>query len=444
MRVTQYRTDITITNLASSYLPVPFPAVAVDGLDGVWRAVPYSRTVLSGQTGAQGQDYEVVSQVPRPSAEQIRAADAAVDEVAIDVLSLPEDMPQIIGDLAHEVPADADTDYDRLIALQSWFRGPQFTYSLTAPVAAGFDDSGSEAVAAFLEVKEGYCVHFAGAFVLMARSLGMPSRIVVGFLPGSYTGQVENGQRIAEVKTSQLHAWPEVHFEGIGWVAFEPTKSLGTATRFLPQNQAIDEGGEDISGPTPTATASPRPTAAPAERPDDGPTDATGTATPMIDLRPYLTGVAIALILVSAPFLLRTLRRRMLARRAGAGDVVVAWRMVQEAAIDLGVPVPASESPRAFGTRLIAAHSAPVAEVSRLVAAIERASYAPPGSTVPRPSGSGASNGDGGMAADAESIRTGMLAALAHGARAQALILPRSLLIRPGSALASPAPATAR
>jgi hypothetical protein len=48
------------------------------------------------------------------------------------------------------------------------------------------------------------------------------------------------------------------------------------------------------------------------------------------------------------------------------------------------------------------------------------------------------------MAADAESIRTGMLAALAPGARAQALILPRSLLIRPGSALASPAPATAR
>ena len=293
-------------------------------------------------------------------------------------------------------------------------------------------------------MKEGYCVHFAGAFALMARSLGMPSRIVVGFLPGSYTGQVENGQRIAEVKTSQLHAWPEVHFEGIGWVAFEPTKSLGTATRFLPQSQAIDDGGEDVSGPTPTATASPRPTAAPAERPDDGPTDATGTATPMIDLRPYLTGVAIALILVSAPFLLRTLRRRMLARRAGAGDVVAAWRMVQEAAIDLGVPVPASESPRAFGTRLIAAHSAPAAEVSRLVAAIERASYAPPGSTVPRPNGSGASDGDGRMAADAESIRTGMLAALAPGARAQALILPRSLLIRPGSALASPAPATAR
>ena len=75
-------------------------------------------------------------------------------------------------------------------------------------------------------------MHFAGAFALMARTLGMPSRIVVGFLPGEFTGDTVDGQRVAEVTTGQLHAWPEVYFEGVGWVAFEPTKSLGTPTRF--------------------------------------------------------------------------------------------------------------------------------------------------------------------------------------------------------------------
>jgi transglutaminase-like putative cysteine protease len=50
-------------------------------------------------------------------------------------------------------------------------------------VQEGFDGQGVDAVAAFLQAKTGYCVHFAGAFALMARSLGMPTRIVVGFLP---------------------------------------------------------------------------------------------------------------------------------------------------------------------------------------------------------------------------------------------------------------------
>ena len=62
---------------------------------------------------------------------------------------------------------------------------------------------------------------FIGAFALMARTLGMPSRVVVGFLPGGYTGDTVDGQRVAEVTTGQLHAWPEVYLDG--WVAVDPT-----------------------------------------------------------------------------------------------------------------------------------------------------------------------------------------------------------------------------
>jgi transglutaminase-like putative cysteine protease len=435
IRVTQYRTTVAVSNLASAYLPVPFPAVGVSGLDGLWRTVPYSRTVLSGQANAQGQDYEVVSQVPRPTVEQIRAADADVPEQAIDVLGLPESTPERVFELAEEVTAGATNDYDRLIALQSWFRGDEFSYSLRSPVLEGFDGSGSDAVAAFLEVREGYCVHFAGAFALMARALDMPSRIVVGFLPGEYTGDTEGGQRLAEVRTSQLHAWPEVHFEGIGWVAFEPTKSLGTATRFVPASEAgVDDGGEDIAGPTPTTTPTSTASAAPVDRRDDEPTDATGSAVRLVDLRPYLTTIGVVLVLALAPLLASTLRRRALARRARGGDVGAAWRMLQDAALDLGIPVPAAESPRAFGARLTRLHDAPAEQVSRLVTAVEQVSYGRDGATAP---------GEADLDGAAESARRIMLDAAPTAMRLRAQLLPRSLVVRPGSAFAGSVPAPA-
>ena len=435
VRVTQYRTTVAISNLASAYLPVPYPAVGVSGLDGLWRAVPYSRTLLSGQANAQGQDYEVVTQVPRPTLEQIRAANARVDDLVVDVWSLPDSTPSVVYELADEVTGEATNDYDRLIALQSWFRGEDFTYSLRSPVLEGFDGTGSEAVAAFLEVREGYCVHFAGAFALMARALDMPSRIVVGFLPGQYTGDIEGAQRVGEVRTSQLHAWPEVHFEGIGWVAFEPTKSLGTATRFLTESQAgVDDGGEDIAGPTPTTTPTSTASAAPVDRRDDETTDAAGATLRLIDLRPYLATIGTILVLALAPLLVSTIRRRLLARRARNGDAGAAWQVVQHAALDLGIAVPAAESPRAFGARLVALHDAPPTEVTRLVTAMERISYA--------------REGGGGVEAsalyeDAERIRSEMLAAVATPVRARALLLPRSLVVRAGSAFAGSSPALA-
>ncbi|WEK12405.1 MAG: DUF3488 and transglutaminase-like domain-containing protein [Candidatus Microbacterium phytovorans] len=428
IRVTQYRTNIAISNLSSSYLPVSYPAVSVDGLEGLWRAVPYSRTVLSGQASTQGQRYEVVSQVPRPTLEQVRASRATVRGLTLDVQALPESTPALVGELAEQVTAGARTDYDRLDALQEWFRGPEFTYSLEAPVLEGFDGTGSDAVAAFLQAKEGYCIHFAGAFALMARALDMPSRIVVGFLPGTYTGETEEGQRLAEVKTSQLHAWPEVHFEGIGWVAFEPTKSLGNETRFLPASEAgVDDGGEDIAGPTPTTTPTSTASAAPVERPDDIPTDATASTLRLVDLRPYLLTVGGILVVGGLPVLVRTVRRRSLSRRAADGDAGAAWRMLQEAAIDVGISVPAAESPRGFGARLVAEHGAPDAVVARLVAAIERASYARDSTGV---------TGAATLAEDAEAVRTALLSELSAGARAAAVLLPRSLVVRPGSAFA--------
>ncbi|GAA3912794.1 transglutaminase TgpA family protein [Microbacterium invictum] len=425
VRITQYRTTIEIDKLASARLPVPYPAVSIEGLGGFWRAVAANRTVVTAQSTTQGQNYVVVSHLPRPTREQIRAADATMANTDSDVFGLPGDMPPIIGETAIEVTAEAGNDYDRLIALQSWFRGPSFSYSLFSPVQAGFDGTGADAVAEFLDVREGYCVHFASSFALMARTLGMPSRIVIGFLPGTMTNDVVDGERVASVSTSMLHAWPEVHFEGIGWVPFEPTKSLGVPTSFLPETSAVpDDGGEDISGPAPSASPNPTGSAAPLDDQDGPEAGGAGPGSAPVDPAPYLMALAIALVAGVIPGAAGRVRFEVLRGRARAGDVSAAWRLVQDVAIDLGISVPGAESPRAFGARLVRRHGAPADAVGRLVAAVEYANYA---RTAPDSS-------DAGM--DAVIVRRGLLAAAPAHVRRGALLLPRSLVVRPGSAIA--------
>lgn len=424
--VAEYSTTVEIRNLNSTWLPVSYPATSIEGLDGVWGAFPYNRTVEARQGGTQGQEYEVISQVPRPTLEQIRARSAGGEGVRADTLGLPVDLPPIVGELAAEVTAGAASDYDALLALQSWFRGGDFRYSLEAPVEEGFDGSGAEAVARFLEVREGYCVHYASAFALMARTLGMPSRIVVGYLPGTSTGDAVEFQTVYSVMSGQLHAWPEIYFEGVGWIPFEPTNSLGQPTRFSPEASAPGEtadGADDAPAPSTPAEVPD------AVDPDTGEplTPDAGTAAPddAVDALPAVTAVLAVLVVLAIPLLVRELRRRQQLSAARAGDAAAAWAVVQDTAIDLGIPSPVSESPRALGARLIAEAGAPADAMGVLIRAIERASYAPGGRH-------GFGQGEATATAAGE-VRAGLLAAAPPGRRLLALVVPRSLIIRPGS-----------
>lgn len=434
--VVEYRTTVEITELNSPWLPVPYPALSVSGLDGEWGALPQNRTVVARNGSTQGQVYEVVTSVPRPTLEQMRAREAG-GEVREEAFALPEDLPAVIAETAREVTASAQNDFDALQSLQSWFRGPQFAYSLEAPVEDGFDGSGARAVAEFLEVREGYCVHFASAFAMMARTLGMPSRIVVGYLPGANTSATSQGQTIYTVSSSQLHAWPEVHFPGVGWVPFEPTNSLGVPTSF---SSAITPGTGTPAdrAPQDSARASAAPTATPAAgtRPQDdlqagaGGTGAGGGANPW----PAIGTAMLALAVLAFPGVLREIRRRRSGAAARAGDATAAWRAVRELGIDLGIPVPAAESPRAFGARLVREHGAPEESIGALVDAIEHASYAGEAAT-----GSGPE-----LVAALAAVRTGLRGRAGQARRILAVIAPRSLVIRPGSAYAHPPePATA-
>ncbi|MDL5351255.1 DUF3488 and transglutaminase-like domain-containing protein [Microbacterium sp. zg-YB36] len=444
LRITEYRTTVDITNLASTWLPVSFPAVAVEGLDGQWEAMPFNRTVISSTSNTQGQAYEVISQLPRPTREQIRASSAGGTVLRDATYALPDVPMDTILQTALAVTTGAETDYDKLIALQGWFRGDEFTYSLQAPVADGFDGSGIAAISQFLEQKEGYCVHFASAFAVMARLLDMPARVVVGYLPGNGTGDLVDGQTQYEVTSDQLHAWPEVHFDGIGWVSFEPTKSLGTPTSFLPERvPAADDAGEDITEGAAAAEA-PVPSAGPTDpalAPElEDQAGAGQAASRGVSLTTALTALGVLLALAIPGAVRDVVRRRRLAA-AGRGDAAAAWLSVRETAVDLGIPVPASESPRAFGARLVADYDVPADAVALLVSAIERASYAPAGAVgaVGAASGRGSqpSSQRSDLAAAASAVQSGLLSGATRGRRLLAVMVPRSLVVRPGSAYAA-------
>jgi transglutaminase-like putative cysteine protease len=429
VRVSEYTTSVEVLNLNSTYLPVPYPAVEVTGLDGRWGAVPYNRTVMSQAGSTQGQTYEVVSNLPRPTLEQIRAMDAVAADARDETTELPPDLPANVTELALEVTAGTTNDYDALVLLQRWFRGGEFRYSLEAPVEDGFDGSGAEAVGQFLERKEGYCVHFASAFALMARTLEMPSRIVVGYLPGTANGEIVDSQPVFTVNSSLVHAWPEVYFEGIGWIPFEPTAGLGNPTSFSPAAALPGQAG-DPQSPTPGAT--PTPTSTPGANPNDllNPRDdeASGPAVGATNPLP-MAGVVIGILfLLALPAVWREVRRRQLLSAAAGGDAASAWTMVQDAAIDVGIAVPASESPRAFAARLVD-EGAPADAVAVLLTAIERASYAP--------SAGGRDFWLGDAAGDAATtVRAALLAAAPPSRRVLAVIAPRSLIVRPGSVYA--------
>ncbi len=435
IRLAEYITTVEVLNLASPWLPVAYPAVAVSGLSGRWVAAPYNRTVLTQAASTQGQHYEVVTNVPRPTLEQIRAHPAGGPDQRDGTTSLPADISPIVGELAAEVTAETTSDYDALVALQSWFRGSEFRYSLEAPVDEGFDGSGTDAVAKFLVAREGYCIHFASAFALMARTLGMPSRIVVGYLPGSATSDSVERETVYSVTSGQLHAWPEVYFEGIGWVPFEPTNGLGVPTTFSPAGTtAGDADDPSLATPAPSASSSlgPGQTADIDENQTGG---EAGSGTTAVDPMPALTVLLGILFALAIPALLRELRRRQMLTASRSGDAAAAWLAVQDAAIDLGIDVPASETPRTLGTRLVQEHGAPAAEMSLLISSIERASYAPGGKHA-------FWQGDA-IADAAVTVRGAMLASVDTPRRLLALLVPRSLIVRPGSVYAGSG-ATAR
>ncbi len=265
---------------------------------------------------------------------------------------------------ALDVTKSASNDYERAVRLQDWFASDGgFRYD--TQVQSG---SGTAAIVRFLRDKEGFCVHFSFSMAAMARTLGIPARVAVGFTPG--TAQSDGSMSVG---LRDAHAWPELYFEGVGWTRFEPTPSRGSAPEYTRQDTPSGSASDPAQAQPSTSAA---PSAAPsatdscppqmrklgecggaAQQGGAGPTD---TGIPVGRL--VLLALAVVLV-VLLPLLPLLWRSQVRTRRLGsvgrtpadvAARTLSGWREITDSAWDYGVAPDESQTPRKAAARICA------------------------------------------------------------------------------------------
>jgi len=394
------------------FLPLPYPPTEVE-VDGDWRADRSTLMVFSTRNEARGLSFRVVSNEPRPTPELLERSAPPSADIVERYLRLPPNLPERIVELAREVTQDAPTPYAKAVRLQKWFtEDGDFTYSLETR------GQSSQALLEFLDrTRTGYCEQFAAAMAVMARALDIPARVAIGYTGGT---RVDDGWRVG---TYDAHAWPELYFEGVGWLRFEPTPggSIGQGTAQAPEYS-------EPPATTPDARESTSPTASPSASEESG-ESADETGAPRRDPRelgPDLGGApvefdeglplaarigigALAVLLIAlVPAVWRVFTRLRRRRawtsppRAGAaaglpgsaadgraaslgaaghGRVAVhaAWAELCDLLCDLGMTRRVNESPRALARRLTEQYELDpeaAAAVHRIAFAEERLRYA--------------------------------------------------------------------
>ncbi|MFO7590414.1 MAG: transglutaminaseTgpA domain-containing protein [Acidimicrobiia bacterium] len=260
--------------LGERWMPAAFEAVAVSDPDTL--VVRASTTLVSAAEVVDGQRYTVRSSTPPTVLDAREQEDAArsIPKRLEEFTVLPAGVPEVVRTEAARVTNGLESPLARAQALRDYFRDGSFTYDTSIMLG---DDVG--ATVQFLRDRRGFCVQFASTYSLMARAVGLPARVAVGFTPG--VPDPETG--IYSVTNHDAHAWPEVWLAGVGWThLFDPTPpSDGPGGSALPgevpPTEAAPPGpGDPTSVPGETTPATDPTTApVPSDTPDTapGPTD---------------------------------------------------------------------------------------------------------------------------------------------------------------------------
>ncbi|WP_322762435.1 DUF3488 and transglutaminase-like domain-containing protein [Frankia sp. Cr2] len=439
------------TVLAERYLPLPGTPTRIDGLapGSDWRLSADTGTVFSTRSTTAGAHFQVEASIPDPLPSQLAASPRTFPaDLKIDT-ELPPNTDPRVGKLARDITATRTNSYEQAMAIQNYLHDTNFIYDLN-----GAPTTQDGALAEFLfKTRRGYCEQFASAMTVLLRALGIPARVVIGFVPG--TRQADGSYLITN---KDAHAWPEAWFASTGWVSFEPTpRADGTIT----PDYALSP---DATGQSPSSSATPShsaPTPTPSTDPHTGASqDGTPIAEPKTSEKAHFGGISLATIILWGtrallgtgivavlllPAMVRIARRRRRVAAAMTGghpdrdgsaavDVRVhaAWAELTDLTADLGLRARPNESPRAVAIRLadhIAASTevaAPDAETGRaallrIAEAEELACYGPPTRAL-----SGTS--DGGIGRNLQLVGRLLRTAAPRSDRARALVAPRSVI----------------
>jgi transglutaminase-like putative cysteine protease len=251
--VTGYRAPLT-------FLPLPYAPTDVDlhgngsAFHSNWQVDPTTLMVFAEHAQLSGLTYTAVSDDVEPSVEQLETAKPPRHGIVSQYLPFTSPYRKELLALAKRITAGATSPYQKALLLKNWFlTGGGFTYSLQVKEPAG-----PAALVSFLtKTKKGDCQQFAFAMAALARLVGIPSRIAVG-----YTAGVHQANGTWKVTQADAHAWPQLFFSGAGWIRLEPTpggkNGQGTATQpvYAQTSQPTGPGGA-TTGPAPGSPGHP-------------------------------------------------------------------------------------------------------------------------------------------------------------------------------------------
>ncbi len=336
------RATFQIQQLDSVWLPEQFNPVSVQGVHHV-SYDPGSGSLITSSATSNGLSYTVgsVQYLDTLTPAALEAAPPVGDPAALSAdLELPAVVDGPITQLADRLTAGQKTEYAKALAIQDYLRGPQFSYTLDPPS----DGSGTSALYNFLFVtRQGYCQQFAGAYAVLARAAGLPTRLAVGFA----TGEALAGGGY-QVYDRDAHTWPEVYFgPRYGWIPFEPTPGFSIPGTSGYTGTAQPGGAASAPTPTTVPAGSSASTPAPHRASTATTVPPTPTTAPLAGPRPARSGFPgwiAALLAVPAAVVLwaaanvgsrEALRRRRRHQAEQAGPAAVIRYLWDEACADL-------------------------------------------------------------------------------------------------------------
>lgn len=377
----------SIRALSQIWLPAAYEPQTVDVATPIrYDEVSGTLIVDTDTPTSDNTDYQVTSAIPILDPAALAGASPAIpDDIADQYLALPADFPASVAETAAEVTAGSTNPFEAALALQTFFRD-NFTYDLE--VGTGHSDDAMEIFVT--DLRRGYCEQFAGSFAAMARSLGIPARVAVGFTEGNSQAV---DPTLFRVRGEHAHAWPEVYLGQYGWVMFEPTPGRGSAASEaytgVPEQQVVSGGDPNtattappvtVTTPTdPNATTPTRPQATPEELAAGGETDSGSSSwLGRIAVAVAAVAVIVALYLGLVTGAMAIVRRR---RRAGAtapdAKIALAWEESLRAVRRAGVNVRSAETQAEVADRLGTQVPSIGEPIAALATAVESSTYAP-------------------------------------------------------------------
>ncbi|WP_374102285.1 DUF3488 and transglutaminase-like domain-containing protein [Micromonospora sp. U21] len=320
------RQQITVADLSGRLLPAVATPSEVSGARVAYD--PATGTLIRPEGLTPGLRYTVTSAREQPDNNLLPTANVPAGEEVARVLRVADGVPDPLRRLAAQLAEENGAPYARATAIEQ-FLAEHYRVVADAPSGHAYPNLGF-----FLfgprnaGGQRGTSEQFAAAFAVLGRLSGLPTRVVVGF---ESTGQ-------GPVRAGDAYAWPEVLFDGLGWVAFDPLPRPDNEPRPVEEDfRPTPEDPPPSAAPAPTVepTASPEPVAAP-----EGPSGQGGVSTPVL----VAGGSGGLLLLVGALLLTLLAMRRSLTRaRLGRGDpgqrIAGAWREVTDALRLAGRPV---------------------------------------------------------------------------------------------------------